>query len=157
VRGVWRAAALAALALTSALALAGCSLFVPKLQTPKLSVINVEVLKSDLWEQRMKVRMRVVNPNDRPIPVKGLTVALDVQGQELAHGVSAAAFTVPALGEAEFDMNMTANMAGALLKLLGNRNSIGDSVDYRVTGRISLSEGLLRSIPFEDHGTFSLK
>jgi LEA14-like dessication related protein len=139
------------------LALGGCSLLVPKLETPKLSVINVELQKSDLWEQRMKVRMRVENPNDRPIPVKGLTVALDVQGQELAHGVSGASFNVPALGEAEFDMNMTANMAGALLKLLGSNNQLGDSVDYRVRGKLSLSEGLLRSIPFEDRGTFRLK
>jgi len=141
-----------------ALLLGGCSLFAPKLETPRLSVMNVEVLKSDLWEQRMKVRMRVQNPNDRPIPVKGLTVALEVQGQELAHGVSGAAFNVPALGEAEFDMNMTANMAGAIIKLLGRgSDSLGDQVEYRVRGKISLSEGLLRSIPFEDHGTFKLK
>ena len=136
---------------------AGCSFFVPKLETPKLSVVNVEMQKSDLWEQRMKVRMRVENPNDRPIPVKGLTVTLDVQGQELAHGVSGASFNVPALGEAEFDMNMTANMAGALLKLLGSNNQIKDEVEYRVRGKLSLSEGLMRSIPFEDHGTFRLK
>lgn len=135
----------------------GCSLLVPRLETPKLSVVNVELQKSDLWEQRMKVRMRVENPNDRAIPVKGLTVALDVQGQELAHGVSGASFNVPALGEAEFDMNMTANMAGALLKLLGSNNQIRDSVDYRVRGKLSLSEGWMRSIPFEDRGTFSLK
>jgi LEA14-like dessication related protein len=140
-----------------ALLLGGCSLFVPKLTTPKLTVVNVEMLKSDLWEQRMKVRMRVENPNDRPIPVKGLTVALDVQGQELAHGVSGASFNVPAFGEAEFDMNMTANMAGALIKLLGKGNTLGDQVEYRVTGKISLSEGLLRSIPFEDKGTFRLQ
>jgi LEA14-like dessication related protein len=145
------------LALLLLVSLSGCSLFVPKLETPKLSVINVELQKSDLWEQRMKVRMRVENPNDRPIPVKGLTVALDVQGEELAHGVSGASFNVPALGEAEFDMNMTANMAGTLLKLLGSYNQLGDSVEYRVRGKLSLSEGLLRSIPFEDHGTFRLK
>ena len=80
-----------------------------------------------------------------------------MQGQELAHGVSGASFNVPALGEAEFDMNMTANMAGALIKLFGRGNSIGDQIEYRVTGKISLSEGLLRSIPFEDSGTFRLR
>jgi LEA14-like dessication related protein len=137
--------------------LGGCSLFVPRLETPRLSVVNVELQKADLWEQRMKVRMRVVNPNDRPIPVKGLTCALEVAGQELAHGVSGASFNVPALGEAEFDMNMTANMASAIIKLLGRGNDVGDEVDYRVTGKISLSEGLLRSIPFEDRGTFRLR
>ena len=138
--------------------LGGCSLFVPKFETPQLSVVNVELQKADLWEQRMKVRMRVVNPNDRAIPVKGLTCALEVAGQELAHGVSGASFNVPAHGEAEFDMNMTANMAGAILRLLGKgSDAVGDEVDYRVTGKISLSEGLLRSIPFEDHGRFKLK
>lgn len=138
--------------------LGGCSLFVPKLETPQLSVVNVELQKADLWEQRMKVRMRVSNPNDRPIPVKGLSCALEVEGEELAHGVSGASFNVPALGEAEFDMNMTANMAGAIIKLLGKGgNSVGDEVEYRVTGKISLSEGLLRSIPFEDRGKFRLR
>jgi LEA14-like dessication related protein len=137
--------------------LGGCSLLVPKLETPQLSVVNVELQKSDLWEQRMKVRMRVVNPNDRPIPVKGLTCSLEVQGEELAHGVSGASFNVPALGEAEFDMNMTANMASALIKLLGRGNSLGDQIEYRVKGKISLSEGILRSIPFEDNGSFRLR
>jgi LEA14-like dessication related protein len=151
-RGVSIATTLAASVL-----LGGCSLFVPKFETPQLSVVNVELQKSDLWEQRLKVRMRVVNPNDRPIPVKGLTVALDVQGQELAHGVSGASFNVPALGEAEFDMNLTANMAGALIRLLGKGDQLGESLEYRVTGKISLSEGLLRSIPFEDKGTFKLQ
>jgi len=152
VRAVSLSVSLAATAL-----LGGCSLFVPKLETPQLSVVNVELQKADLWEQRMKVRMRVVNPNDRPIPVKGLTVTLEVAGQELAHGVSGASFNVPALGEAEFDMNMTANMAGAIMRLLGKGNDVGDEVDYRVTGKISLSEGLLRSIPFEDRGKFKLR
>lgn len=137
--------------------MSGCSLFAPKLEKPKLSVVNVELQKSDLWEQRLKVRMRVENPNDRAIPVKGLTVTLDVQDQEVAHGVSGASFVVPALGEAEFDMNMTANMAGALLKLLGAGNQLSDSVDYRITGKLSLSQGLFRSIPFEDRGTVRLK
>jgi LEA14-like dessication related protein len=130
---------------------------VPKLERPQLSIVNVERQKADLWEQRMKVRMRVVNPNDRPIPVKGLTCALEVAGQELAHGVSGASFNVPALGEAEFDMNMTANMASAIIKLLGKGSDVGDEVDYRVSGKISLSEGLLRSIPFEDRGKFRLR
>jgi LEA14-like dessication related protein len=152
VRALALSISMIALLLTS-----GCSLLVPKFETPQLSVVNVELLKSDLWEQRMKVRMRVVNPNDRPIPVKGLTCALEVQGEELAHGVSGAAFNVPALGEAEFDMNMTANMAGALIKLLGRGNEIGDQVEYRVKGKISLSEGFLRSIPFEDSGSFKLR
>jgi LEA14-like dessication related protein len=137
--------------------LAGCSTLVPRLETPKLSVVNVEVTKTELWEQRMKVRLRVQNPNDRSLPVHGLTAKLEVAGEEFATGVTAASFEVPALGEAEFDMDMTAHMAGALLKLLGRKgDAVGDAIDYRVTGKLSLSKGFLRSIPFEEKGSFNL-
>jgi len=138
--------------------IAGCSALVPQLETPKLSVVNVEVTKTELWEQRMKVRLRVQNPNNRSLPVQGLSARLEVAGEEFATGVSAAAFEVPALGEAEFDMDMTAHMAGALIKLLARRGeAVTDQIDYRVTGKLSLSSGFLRSIPFEETGSFSLK
>src|ERR1700744_2627287 len=142
------------LALALLLPLGGCSLFVPKLETPQLSIVNVQVLKSDLWHQELRVRMRVQNPNDRTLPIKGITYSLDVDDQEFAHGESAASFVVPALGEAEFDMSVSANMASMMIKLLGQG---GNRVDYHLTGRIALSAGLLRSIPFDEHGSFKLQ
>jgi LEA14-like dessication related protein len=84
----------------------------------------------------------------------GLTYALDVDGQQFAHGESGASFVVPARGEAEFDMSVSANMASLLVQLLGQGNR---PVDYRLSGRISLSAGLMRSIPFDDRGTFNLQ
>jgi LEA14-like dessication related protein len=133
------------------LGLSGCSLFVPRLERPTLSVVRVQMLKSDLWHQEFKVRIRVQNPNDRALPVKGIVYQLDVEDQELAHGMSGDSFVVPALGEAEFDMSVSANMANVLIKLL---NKSGSQVGYRIHGKIALSAGLLRSIPFDDHGTF---
>jgi len=134
------------------LGLSGCSLFVPKLEKPTLSVVSVQMLKSDLWHQELKVRMRVQNPNDRSLPVKGLSYELDVDGQEFAHGVSGDSFVVPAHGEAEFDMSVSANMASMLARVLGQG---GNQVEYQITGKIALSAGLLRSIPFKQHGTFN--
>jgi len=134
-----------------ALGLSACSLFVPKLEKPTLSVVSVQMLKSDLWHQELKVRMRVQNPNDRVLPVKGLSYELDVDGQEFAHGMSGDSFVVPALGEAEFDMSVSANVASVLIKLL---NKGSNQIDYHITGKIALSAGLLRSISFNDQGTF---
>jgi len=144
--------------LVALLALTGCSVFAPRLETPKLSVVNVQIVKSSIWQQQLKVRMHVDNPNDRALPIKGLTYVLEVNGQDFAHGESAASFVVPALGEAEFDMNVTANLAGTLITLLGHGSDpLGQSVAYHLSGKVSLSEGWLRSVPFDQHGTFKLQ
>lgn len=146
------------LALAVALALPGCAFFLPHLETPRLSIVRVDLTHVDLFEQRLKVRMRVQNPNDRSLPVKGLSYTLDVDGKPFAQGVSAASFVVPAFGETEFDMYVTANAAGTLLHLLGRgHDTLGAPVPYRITGKVALSRGWLRSIPFEQHGSFSLE
>jgi LEA14-like dessication related protein len=139
-------------------ALLGACALAPRLETPRLSVAEVQLVSSDLWEQRLRVRMRVHNPNQHALAVKGLDYTLEVEGQPFASGESAASFTVPALGEAEFDMNVRTNLAGTLLALLARGpDTRGRSAAYRLAGKLSLSQGLLRSIPFEERGTFTLK
>ena len=44
-----------------------------KLEPPNLSVINMEMLESSLFTQRLKVRVRVQNPNDIALPIKGVS------------------------------------------------------------------------------------
>ena len=145
-------AAAAAVALLSC----GCAL-APKFTTPTLSIVGVRLEGSDLLTQHFKVRVHVANPNDRTLPVKGIEYTLEVDGEPFATGDSAASFVVPALGEAEFDMNVTTNVAGTLVRLLSRGPDAAANVPYRLSGKISLSQGWLQSIPFEQHGTFRLQ
>lgn len=137
--------------------IAACSLIVPKFQAPTLSVESIALERGDLLTQHLKVQMRVDNPNDRALPVKGLSYTLYIEGEEAAEGASYASFTVPALGQAEFDMHVTANMAGTLLRLLVRRGDARNSIAYRVVGKVELSRGLKRSIGFDRRGAFSLR
>jgi LEA14-like dessication related protein len=140
--------------LLGVLVLSGCSVLLPRWQTPTLAVLNIQVGHSDLWQQHLQVRMSVHNPNDRELPVKGLSYSLDVNGEECAHGESGASFLVPARGDAEFDMNVTANAAAALLRMFGHGNTA--TAQYRIYGKVELSSGLLRSVPFDQHGELQL-
>jgi LEA14-like dessication related protein len=140
----------------AALLLAGCVLS-RKLEAPTLSIVSVQLASGTLWEQHLKVRMHVHNPNDLALPVKSLEYTLEVEGQTFASGTSDSGFVVPALGETEFDMTMTTNVAGTLIGLLGRTDALEQTVAYRLTGKVELSQGLLRSIPFEQSGTFRLQ
>ncbi|HET7757909.1 MAG TPA: LEA type 2 family protein [Steroidobacteraceae bacterium] len=147
----------AAACAAAALAVAGCVL-APKFAAPRLSIVGVQLVSSDLLEQHFKVRMRVENPNARVLPVGGITYTLEVEGEPFASGESDAGFVVPAMGEAQFDMNMTTNLAGTLMRLLARGpDTLGQGVAYRLSGKVSLSHGWLRSLPFEERGSFKLQ
>jgi LEA14-like dessication related protein len=146
------------IAILLALVLGGCSAFVPKLASPHLSIVNVELLSSNLWQQRLRVHIRVENPNDRVLPVSTLSYSIEVAGQELAHGAANESFSVPALGETEFATDVTANTASALVAILGrNHDGANDSVDYRIVGKVVLAGGFVRTIPFDHQGTFKFQ
>jgi LEA14-like dessication related protein len=137
-------------------ALTGCVGLPSDLRTPEVSFVGMRALEGGLFEQRLEVRMLVRNPNIIDLPVRGLDVDVELADEPFAHGVSAREFIVPAQGEAEFDMIVTANAATALMKIAGSDRKSREAIGYRVKGRLSTRLGLLRSIPFDESGTVPL-
>ena len=138
------------------LAFGGCAVL-PKLEAPKLSVVSMKMQSADIFSQRLLVRMRVLNPNARELPIKGIEYRIEVDGAELAQGLTDAPFVVPSMGEAEFDVQVTANLATALSQFLSKRGGSQDTLDYRLIGNVALSSGFLRRIPFDERGSIKLK
>ena len=136
-----------------ALLLSGCAVL-PQFETPRLSVVSIQMQSADIFSQRLQVRMRVLNPNTRELPVKGIRYRIEVNDSELGQGLTNAPFVVPALGEAEFDVQVTTNAVGLLAKLLSRRKT--EAIDYRLVGDVALSSGLLRRIPFDERGSVKL-
>jgi len=89
--------------------------------------------------------------------VQGLHTELHVGGQQIASGVSDHAFVVPAFGESEFDMTITANVALAWLVLADKVNQNAASIDYELTGAASIDLPFLKNLPFRQSGSFSLQ
>ena len=141
----------------SLLCLAACSLLAPKFERPTLSVVGVELVGGNLLQQNFRVKFNIQNPNDRALPVSGVRAALRVGGEAVAHGQNDHAFVVPASGNIDFDMMITANMAMALLKLANKMDQNADSIDYDVSGTATIDLPFLRDLPFHQTGLFSLK
>lgn len=144
------------LSISLILGFSGCVGIPRHLETPEVSFVGIQALEANLFEQRLEVRMRVRNPNSIELPVNGLDVDVELADEPFARGVSAREFVVPALGEAEFDMMVTANAATALLKILGGDRKSSEEIGYRLKGKLSTRIGMLRSIPFEESGTLPI-
>jgi LEA14-like dessication related protein len=146
-----RFSVLARLALVLLLCTAGCA---PKFERPNLTVTGIEIHGGNLLRQNFLVKFQVQNPNQRALPVSGLHAELSVAGERIASGVSNRSFVVPPMGQTDFDMTITANMALALLTL---STRSGDSIDYQVTGAASLDLPFMHDLPFHQTGSLSLK
>jgi LEA14-like dessication related protein len=138
------------------LCLAACSLVTPKFERPTLSVAGIELLNGNLFQQNFRVKFNIHNPNDRALPVSGLHASLSLGGEHIAQGQNDRAFVVPAKGQVDFDMMITANLGVALLKLANKMNQHADSIEYEVSGAASIDLPFLRDLPFHQTGSVSL-
>jgi len=137
-----------------AVTVAACSTLPSDLEAPRLQVTGVQMLSTDMFAQRFKVRMLVENPNDLELPIRGLEYQIIMMGDSFAEGVSDHSFVLPALGEAEFDMTVTTNFVssfGRLLSRMGGGKL--ENIDYEIVGKVFLDKGMVRKIPFSHRGT----
>jgi LEA14-like dessication related protein len=152
-RAVPRAASVLLLAVLAVL-VAACSTLGSKLEAPRLSLVGIQVLSTDMFAQRFKVRVLVQNPNDLELPVRGLEYQIILMGDSFADGTSTDSFLLPARGEAEFDMLVTTNFVssfGRLLSRVGGGKL--EDIEYEITGKVYVEKGMLRKIPFSHRGT----
>lgn len=132
----------------------GCTALAPHLQPPTLTVTAIEFAGGDLQRQQMHLTLHVVNPNARDIAIRGIDCSFEVEGQPFAQGATDAAFTLPASGETDFGLNVTANLNSALLALAGGFGH--HTVDYHLYGQVHLGGGFVRTIPFDQKGRVRL-
>jgi LEA14-like dessication related protein len=132
----------------------GCTSLVPHLTPPELKVVGLNFLGGDFTHQQLRLRVQVNNPNDRQIAVRAIDYQVALAGRHFAEGSSAEPFTVPSLGQSEFNLNVNADLA-ALVSVVGEHLNDTD-LDYEVTGTLRLAEGLVRDIPFKGHGKLPL-
>ena len=145
-------AALCAMALASA---GGCALMETR-DPLRVTVAGVESIPGEGLELRMLVKLRVQNPNDKPVDYNGVGLELAVQGNTFAAGVSDATGSVPRFGETVIEVPVTASafrMARQALGLMGGGGMPG-KISYEMTGKLNGSG--FSAVRFQDKGDFLL-
>jgi len=133
---------------------AGCASIPSHLVAPQVDLVGIQMLSTDMFAQKFKVRVKVTNPNDLEVPVRGLDYQIFLMGDSFAEGNTSDRFVLPAKGEAEFDMTVTTNFVSSLGRLI-SRVGGGklENLDYEIAGSVLLDKGMVRKIPFNHRGT----
>ncbi len=134
--------------LLAAVALAGCATWFTNGEPPEVHVTNITPLDATAFEQRMKVDLRISNPNGFDLHVTGMDFKLDVNGKRLARGLSNKELTVPRLATAVTAVETSTSTLDLIRQAFGMTQK--QDLAYTITGVLHLRDGTL---PFDTSGT----
>lgn len=111
-------------------------------------VTNVTPLDATIFEQRLRVDLRVRNPNDFDYHLTGIDFTLNLNGKRLARGLGSKEVTIPRLGDAVMTIDTSTSTLDIVRQLL--QFSQKQELTYDIKGVLHGTEGRL---PFDNSGT----
>jgi LEA14-like dessication related protein len=140
---------------SATLLLTACGSLPHKPEPPRVSLIGLNLLSVDLFEQRYALRLRIKNPNAFELPVRGVDFQLDINGEVFADGVSNRAFTVPAFGESVLELEVSSSLLQVFEQLRALQGDAAAGLAYRVRGNVAVGSYGQR-LPFDHTGELTL-
>jgi len=132
--------------------LAGCASLRPiEIAPPEISLVNIVPVSATLFEQRLRVDLRLQNPNDFNLSLAGIDFRLTVNGGELARGLSNEAVIVPHLGESLVSVTVTTTALAWMRQV--RTFTATQEMNYEIAGHIHLSRA--GRLPFSHSGRIS--
>lgn len=126
---------------------AGCAYWFINGEPPEVLVTNITPLESTAFEQRLKVDLRIRNPNDYELQVTGLDFRLELNGKRFARGLSNTEFTIPRLSDRVVSVETSTSTLDVVRQVLSLRNT--QELTYGISGVLHRKEGRL---PFDNTG-----
>lgn len=129
--------------------LAGCASFKP--QEPDIQLVSVKPLNFSLSGQRLALVLNVTNPNGFDLNLSAVNLSASLAGEPIATGFSDELVTVPADGERQLELVVTAGLDVAFAQLRSMLDDAQTGLDYGITGTVELSDWPA-AIPFDSQG-----
>lgn len=124
------------------------------LEPPEVSLAGMGFGRPGLFEQELRIDLRLRNPNEFDIAIDSVRFALEVNEEPFAHGRTIEELDLPALGEAVVPVTVnvpTNDLIDRVIALGFERR-----LDYRLTGEAELDSLFLRKVPFHREGKLAL-
>lgn len=106
------------MAIIAGIWLTGCASLSPSYQKPQVNLVNITPLPANGLEQRFSLKLRVTNPNQNTLAIKGIAFNLLLQGHQVLSGVSSDTPAIKGYSESEITLVAATSLLGGL-KVLG--------------------------------------
>jgi len=133
----------------------GCAGIQSDFVNPTVQVVGVRPVVSANSSPRFEIDLRVINPNRKPIRLKGAAYAISLNTVELVQGVTADLPVIPAYGEVQFTVGATLSWLESFRLLTNLANERSEQVRYELKAKLDTGV-FLPDIYVAEQGTLSL-
>jgi LEA14-like dessication related protein len=134
--------------------LTACAGLYEQIETPTISVVNLQLVEATVFEQNYRIQLRIQNPNAFEIPVKGLQYTIELNDQHFASGVSNHSAVIPALDTAVIEVEARSTLLSFFRQFSNLQQGNLETISYRLNGKIHLAG--FGSQPFDYRGEMLL-
>jgi LEA14-like dessication related protein len=138
-----------------AFALAACTGMPARVEPPSVTVSDVRMGTAGVFEQQFFVKLRIQNPNDNDLQIKGSSFELELNDQPFAKGVSAQSVTVPRFGSEFVEIEAVSSLGNIVRQAGVMTSDTGmEKFRYRIKGKLATRNA--GPLPFDERGDLSL-
>jgi LEA14-like dessication related protein len=113
----------------------------PRIREPDFSIVSIAIKKAELINTRLKVKLRVDNPNGFPMELASFSYELYGGDRFWADGEETATLLIPARGSVETELSLVMNFINMRRELLDQIISMRQ-VNYRFAGEAAIRTNL---------------
>lgn len=140
--------------ISSVLLLSGCAGMYKQIETPKISVVNLQLVEATLFEQNYHIQLRIQNPNTFEVPVKGLQYTIELNNEHFTSGMSNHSVVIPALDSAIIEVEAISTLLSFFRQFNNLQQGKLEAITYRLKGKVHLTG--FRSQHFDYRGEMLL-
>jgi len=143
----------------------GCAGLGKPVEEPQVTLVDLQVMEVKALEAIFQLELRVINPNDFPLDLRGVSCELKIDGKHFATGLGAEPQEIAAFGTGIVPVRVyasTLKMFASVLQLIQgmghqqHQQAGMEPIRYELAGTIRLGGTLNRSVPFHSSGELPL-
>jgi len=145
-----------------ALLLVGCAGLHGHVQDPEVTLADMQVVEMRPLEAVFQIQLRVMNPNDFVLDIRGVRCDVNIDGKHFATGVGDRKSEIPAYGTGLVPVKVYAStlkmFSSVMAMVQGLDGQAGGlaPIHYEISGTIRMGGGINRTVPFHSKGELSL-
>ena len=140
----------------------GCAGIQKNIGNPRVTLVHIAVEEAKPLETAFLIELRVFNPNDVPLKVKGLECDLDLNGKPFATGVKKVDATIDAFGTDTVSVVVYSSVLDTVNRIIGLIHQVQkqkkiDKLEYEIKGKLHISgDTFTPVVSFRSKGVLNL-